>query len=103
MIKKEQQRIKMDTKFIGENIYYVRKMVLSQSQEEFAELIGLSKDTVSNYERGRFLPTIENLITISNKTNMPISFFLQERKERENSVIYEIHIRNKNRYHSKRS
>ncbi len=92
----------MDTKYIGENIYYIRKMILSQSQEEFAELIGLSKDTVSNYERGRFLPTIENLITISNRTNMPISFFLQERKEEGDSIINEIHIRNKSRYHFKR-
>ena len=91
----------MNTKYIGENIYYVRKMILSQSQEEFAELIGVSKDTVSNYERGRFLPNVENLITISNKTNTPILFFLQERKEND-YAIYEIHIRNKNRYHSKR-
>lgn len=92
----------MDTKYIGENIYFIRKIILSQSQEEFAELIGLSKDTVSNYERGKFMPTIENLITISNKTNTSILFFLQKRKEERDCIINEIHIRNKSRYHFKR-
>lgn len=71
----------MDTKYIGENIYYIRKMILSQTQEEFAELTGLSKDTISNYERGKFLPNITNLIVISAKTNTSILFFLTQRDE----------------------
>lgn len=41
------------TEFIGENIYYVRKQKMHMTQEKFAEKVGLSKDTISNFERGK--------------------------------------------------
>lgn len=69
------------TEFIGENIYYVRKEKLHMTQEDFAERVGLSKDTVSNLERGVYLPNISGLVEIANATETPITFFLSKREE----------------------
>ncbi len=69
------------TEFIGEKIYYVRKNKMHMTQEEFAEEVGLSKDSISNFERGKCLPNISNLVQISNKTETPIAFFLNKREE----------------------
>lgn len=69
------------TEFIGENIYYVRKEKLHMTQEDFAERVGLSKDTVSNLERGVYLPNISSLVEIANATETPITFFLSKREE----------------------
>lgn len=69
------------TEFIGENIYYVRKQKMHMTQEKFAEEVGLSKDTISNFERGKCLPNISSLVEISNVTQTPITFFLSKREE----------------------
>lgn len=69
------------TEFIGENIYYIRKHILHLSQEDFAEKVGLSKDSISNFERGKCLPNISSLVEISNATKTPVTFFLSKREE----------------------
>lgn len=69
------------TEFIGENIHYVRKHILHMTQEDFAEKVGLSKDTISNIERGKFLPNLSSLVEISNTTGTPVAFFLSKREE----------------------
>lgn len=69
------------TEFIGENIYYVRKHILHMTQEDFAEKVGLSKDSISNFERGKCLPNISSLVEISNVTEIPITFFFIKREE----------------------
>ena len=71
----------LDTKHICDNMYYIRKHVLKQSQEEFAELIDISKDTVSNIERGKYLPNLATLVNVANKTKTPITFFLEEMED----------------------
>lgn len=67
-----------DTKHIGANVRYVRKHILKLSQESFSEKAGLSKDTISNIERGKTLPGIANLVRISNAAQVPVDFFLHE-------------------------
>lgn len=71
----------LDAKFIGENIRYVRKRVMNKTQEEFAEITGLSKDTISNIERGGFLPSMTSSVDICNKTETSIIFLLSQRAE----------------------
>jgi len=70
-----------DTKYIAENVYYLRKHIVRLTQEEFSEMVNLSKDTISNIERGRYRPNLENLVEISNVTHVSIEYFLREREE----------------------
>lgn len=68
----------LDTKYIGDNMYYVRKKILKMSQEQFSEMVGLSKDTISNIERGVYLPSLTSLVDISNSAQIPVEFFLHK-------------------------
>ena len=70
-----------DERYIGLNVHYIRKKVLRVSQEEFGYMAGISKDTVSNIERGIYIPSVRNLVNISNCVDMPVDFFLYENKE----------------------
>lgn len=54
----------LDKKVIGENIRRIRKEK-DETQEEFAEHIHASKDTVSNIERGEFFPSLQVLVNIA--------------------------------------
>lgn len=70
-----------DVRYIGLNVYYIRKKVLCVSQEEFAYMAGMSKDTVSNIERGVYIPNVCHLVNICNCLDVPADFFLYEMKE----------------------
>lgn len=74
----EDPLIKRDVKHISKNVYITRKMELHQTQEQFAELIDMSKDTVSNIERGIVIPTMFCMVQISNATNKTVDSFLIE-------------------------
>ena len=65
-----------DVSNIGINVRKTRKHELKQTQEEFAEMIDMSKDTVSNIERGEVIPTMICIVKISNATNKPVDSFL---------------------------
>lgn len=68
--------VRYDTRYIGNNIYHLRKTILGMSQEEFSEVVNVSKDTISNIERGRYLPNVATLVSVSNATDISIDFFL---------------------------
>ena len=76
-----------DVRYIGLNVYYVRKKVLGVSQEEFGYMVGMSKDTVSNIERGIYIPNVHNLVRIANRLEIPVDFFLYEISEESLCVI----------------
>lgn len=69
-----------DVRFIGENLYIIRKKEMNKTQEEFAEMIGVSKDTVSKIERGAVLPSMKCIAVISSVTNKSIDSFLIARR-----------------------
>ena len=77
-----------DVRYIGLNIQYIRKKVLRVSQEEFGYMVGMSKDTVSNIERGVYIPRVDHLVSISNCVNIPVDFFLYEIEEEPICAIY---------------
>ena len=59
------------------------------SQGELGDLIGCSKQTVSNYENGRRRPTFEVLEAICDIFNVPRAyFFTEEEKRAELQKIY---------------
>lgn len=53
------------------------------SQEDFAQMIGCTKQTISNYERNTRKPDYETLEAIADVFNVPMSFFLSEEEQRE--------------------
>ena len=73
-----EQIIKRDVNNIGKNVRKIRKQELNKTQEEFAEMIDMSKDTVSNIERCQVVPTMICMVRISNVTNKTIDSFLME-------------------------
>ena len=66
-------------RYIGINLHHVRKIEMKITQEELAELTGISKDTVSNIERGIFLPNIKTMVEISRVTKKSVDYFLTPR------------------------
>ncbi len=68
-------------RYIGLNVYHIRKKVLRVSQEEFGHMVGMSKDTVSNIERGVYIPNVHTLVGIANCLHVPVDFLLCEPEE----------------------
>ncbi len=50
------------------------------SQKELGQSLGLSDKTISSYEKGRSLPSLNQLKKIAQKTDYPLSFFTEEKK-----------------------
>ena len=65
---------------IGEKIHKLRKD-LALSQEEFAFRIGVSKQTVFNWENGVACPKLARLEKISEEFNVNIDYFIKEESE----------------------
>ncbi len=55
---------------------------------ELAELIGVTPQSVSQYERDKQSPSPEMLALISDKLNMPVSYFMREIKHIEPNPIF---------------
>lgn len=71
---------------IGQNLKNIRQKA-GLSQEVFAEYVGVSRQTVINWERGNSVPTADKMETILSKFNTTIDEILG-RSEFENSVIF---------------
>lgn len=70
-------------------------MRLTQAREarglsliELADLCGVSRQSISNYENSKQIPTQSVLERISKTLNLPIQFFLRPYKQRDNSRIF---------------
>lgn len=57
-------------------------------QVALSQLLGITRQAVSAYEKGTSRPTVEMLEKISNALNFPISFFLVERSSVNGSTIF---------------
>ena len=68
---------------IKNNVYCVRKWELNLTQEEFAEMIDTSKDTVSNIERGLVIPSTPTLVKLAETKNKNIDFFFMNQEEQK--------------------
>lgn len=47
----------------------------NMTQQQLADLLGVSKSTISGYENGACRPTIERLIRLGNIFNVPLDYF----------------------------
>ena len=66
----------MDRYTIGKKITAVRKS-LGLRQDEFGELLGVAKQTVSRWERGRTLPDIIMLVQIAAMCGLTLNDFIE--------------------------
>lgn len=64
--------------FSGERLRQVRQFRGIRSQRELANLLGMSPESVSRYERGDGSPTVEALSSIARALNVSPRFFLKE-------------------------
>lgn len=53
------------------------------TQDDLARELGVSKQTISNYERNKRKPGYEELEAIADIFNVPMGFFLSEQEQRE--------------------
>lgn len=64
---------------IGQAITNIRKEN-HLSQEQFAETLQVSRQTISNWENEKSYPDLSMMVTISNKFNVSLDYFLKEDK-----------------------
>lgn len=74
----------MDTYF-GDNLYNLRK-AKGISQEELAEMLGVSRQAVSKWERNEAYPDTENLIAISKLFGVTLDELINSDNLRENTA-----------------
>lgn len=66
----------------AENLKLIRKE-RNVTQEELAELLGVSRQAISKWESGNGYPETEKLITISQKLNISIDYLLNDKSNIE--------------------
>ena len=77
----------------GQNLKLARKQK-NITQEQLAELLGISRQAVSKWESGNGYPEIDKLRIISKELNVSLDYLMdrepaaQEEKEDEKNVIY---------------
>ncbi|MBQ5326624.1 MAG: helix-turn-helix transcriptional regulator [Oscillospiraceae bacterium] len=64
---------------ISQNIKAYRKQI-SLTQQQLADRLGVTHQTVSNWESGRSMPSIDKLNEISEKLNIDINYLLYGKK-----------------------
>jgi len=72
----------MEHKSVGNNLKELRSK-LGMTQAELAEQVGIARVSIIAIENGRFIPTIETALRISQALNTSIEsiFWLQENKK----------------------
>lgn len=75
----------IDNKFIAEKIKKERER-LGLTQEEFGKLIGISKQSISSWEKGRNLPDILNIAKIANLSGKTLAEFFNDTTNQYSSM-----------------
>ena len=65
----------MDIERIGKRIKEIR-LESGLSQQKFGEILSISQDTVSLWEKGKSVPTTEFLIEISKNFDVSVDYIL---------------------------
>ena len=69
----------------SDNLVELRK-INNMTQEELAEKIGVSRQTLSKYETGESLPDIEKSMMIANTFGVSLDDLMNFRKDDEDSL-----------------
>lgn len=62
---------------IGTKIIEIRKQK-NMTQEDFAKIFHVTRQTVSNWENGKSYPDLQTLVQISNEFNVSLDTMLKE-------------------------
>ena len=65
---------------LGQTIINIRKE-RNMTQEEFAQIFHVTRQTVSNWEKEKNYPDIETLVSISEQFNISLDAMLKEDKQ----------------------
>ena len=68
----------MDAKKLGKKIK-VARVELDLNQSQLAEKIGAKQKSISRYENGLSVPTIETLVKIAKVLRKPAGYFIDEK------------------------
>lgn len=88
----------MDIRETGQKIVKLRHNN-KITQEELAEKIGVSSQTVSKWENGKNMPDIEHLMDIAKLFNVPYSFFIED--ENDEHLEYRSRLFNEDNMYTK--
>lgn len=67
----------MDNKVqIGRRVWHVRKKIMHKTQEEFAELLDTTPESVGNWERGVVFPSIQTIARIAERCGVSADYLL---------------------------
>ncbi len=72
---------------MGEKIYKLRKLA-GYSQEELADKLGVSRQTIYKWETSIVQPNVENIVALCKIFNVSKEYFYIEKIQSENSDIY---------------
>jgi len=67
----------MDAKKLGKKIK-ISRIELDMTQADLADKIGAKQKSISRYETGLAMPSIETLMKISKALKKPAAYFLEE-------------------------
>ena len=81
----------MDYTIIGKNIEKLRNSK-NMRQEEFANIMGISRPTVSNWEQGKNTPTTEQLIKLAEEFHITIDELLGLKSSKRIMVVVDSSI-----------
>ena len=68
----------MDAKKLGKKIK-VARVELDLNQSQLAEKVGAKQKSISRYENGLSVPTIETLVKIAKVLRKPAGYFIDEK------------------------
>lgn len=71
---------------MAEKIKYLRIKILNQSQEVFANNIGVTRNTVKNWECGVSKPTVSHLLMISMICDVSLNYLIFKNSSEELSL-----------------
>jgi Zn-dependent peptidase ImmA (M78 family)/transcriptional regulator with XRE-family HTH domain len=79
---------KSSPNFVGDNLKEIRE-ARALSQTTLAELVGVTRQAISQYEKNQKTPSHHVLVTMSSALRVPVLFFFQRRLEiPDNGVVF---------------
>ena len=77
---------------IGQNLQFFRKMHQGMTQEELAEKLGVSRQTISKWETDSAFPEMDKAITLCNIFSCSLDGLVRENMNLDSEAYIDIHI-----------
>lgn len=67
-----------ELELLNQNIKFLRTVLLSMTQEEFADWLNISRNMVNSYDQGSTTPPWSVVIAIDEKLNLDLNCFIKK-------------------------